>query len=297
MDEKTALIIGTSHSYASCSEDTGDDNLDKYLYENASKETEKIKDLLAARKRKRSNNVRIKHPDRWQDNLENHGYKVTTFARPGCTTEHQLDAFYHYMLDNPSYWDLIIIEGRDPEANVSYPTYIPTKNQDTKNIWNHWIDDDGDRIKKFNFTNSHSWDNIAISTTKWYKEYQGSHLHLVNTWAANSALCTLASKYATIVKWFTFGAITYPNDIQNKSEQLQNMLIGEYCIADTLPALQQTFSNDKDQPQLYKNLARIFDKTPSESDTRCECGHLNKVGHKMLWDLILEPALIKENVL
>ena len=261
MDEKTALIIGTSHSYASC-----DGN-------------------------------RIKHPDRWQDNLENHGYKVTTFARPGCTTEHQLDAFYHYMLDSPSYWDLIIIEGRDPEANVSYPTYIPTKNQDTKNIWNHWIDDDGDRIKKFNFINTHNWDNIVISTTKWYKEYQGSHLHLVNTWAANSALCTLASKYATIVKWFTFGAITYPNDIQNKSEQLQNMLIGEYCIADTLPALQQTYSNDKHQPQLYKNLARIFDKTPSESDTRCECGHLNKVGHKMLWDLILEPALIKENVL
>jgi hypothetical protein len=258
MDEKTALVIGSSHSYASC------------------------------------DGVRIKHPNRWQDNLENHGYKVTTFSRPGCTAEHQLDAFYHYMLDSPSYWDLIIIEGRDAEANVSYPTYVPTKNQDTKNIWNHWIHDEGDRIKKFNFTNENQENS---RTTKWYKEYQGSHLHLVNTWATNSALCTLASKYATIVKWFTFGAITYSNDIQNKSEQLQNMLIGEYCITDTLPALQQTFSNDKHQPQLYKNLAKIFDKKPSESDTRCKCGHLNKVGHKILWDLILEPALIKENVL
>ena len=115
MDEKTAIVIGTSHSYASC------------------------------------DGTRINRPDRWQDNLENHGYKVTSFTRPGCTAEHQLDAFFHYMADNPSYWDLILIEGRDAEACVSYPLYIQTENQDTKNVWHHWIHDEGGRIKKFNF--------------------------------------------------------------------------------------------------------------------------------------------------
>ncbi len=266
MDEKTALVIGTSHSYASC-ENGG-------IYS------------------------RINRPDRWQDNLENHGYKVTTFARPGCTAEHQLDAFFHYMVDNPSYWDLILIEGRDVEASVSYPAFNPTKNQDTKNIWHHWIHDEGDRIKKFHFTNENHENS---RTTKWYKEYQGSHLHLVNTWATNSALCTLASKHAKVVKWFTFGSVRLPNDIQNKSNLLQQMLLGEYCIrhhiVDTIPALQQLYINDEHQPQLYKNLARIFEKKPPESDTRCECGHLNKLGNKLLWDLILEPALIRDNVL
>jgi hypothetical protein len=259
MDEKTALVIGTSHSYASC------------------------------------DGARIKHPDRWQDNLENHGYKVTTFSRPGCTAEHQLDAFFYYMLDSPSYWDLIIIEGRDVEASVSYPAFNPTKNQDTKNIWHHWIHDEGDRIKKFNFTNE---DHENSRTTKWYKEYQGSHLHLVNTWATNSALCTLASKYATIVKWFTFGSIIYPENYQNKSEHFQNMLLGEYCITDTFPALQQTFDVEGPGGIIIDNMAlsNIFKKGPG-SETRCECGHLNKVGHKMLWDNVLEPALIKDNVL
>lgn len=261
MDEKTALVIGTSHSYASC------------------------------------DGTRINRPDRWQDNLENHGYKVTSFTRPGCTAEHQLDAFFHYMTDNPSYWDLILIEGRDAEACVSYPLYIPTKNQDTKNIWHHWIHDEGDRIKKFNFGSNVYGEKFRqdMRSTKWYKEYVGSHLHIINTWATNSALCTLASKYAKVVKWFTFGSVKHSSDIQNKSNLLQHMLLGEYCIADTIPALQQTYC--KHQPQLYKNLARIFEKKPPESDTRCECSHLNKLGHKLLWDLILEPALIKENVL
>jgi len=261
MDEKTALVIGTSHSYASC------------------------------------DGTRINRPDRWQDNLENHGYKVTSFTRPGCTAEHQLDAFFHYMADNPSYWDLILIEGRDAEACVSYPLYIPTKNQDTKNIWHHWIHDEGDRIKKFNFGSNVYGEKFRqdMRSTKWYKEYVGSHLHIINTWATNSALCTLASKYAKVVKWFTFGSVKHSSDIQNKSNLLQHMLLGEYCIADTIPALQQTYC--KHQPQLYKNLARIFEKRPPESDTRCECSHLNKLGHKLLWDLILEPALIKENVL
>ena len=261
MDEKTALVIGTSHSYASC------------------------------------DGTRINRPDRWQDNLENHGYKVTSFTRPGCTAEHQLDAFFHYMTDNPSYWDLILIEGRDAEACVSYPLYIPTTDQDTKNVWHHWIHDEGDRIKKFNFGSNVYGEKFRqdMRSTKWYKEYVGSHLHIINTWATNSALCTLASKYAKVVKWFTFGSVKHSSDIQNKSNLLQHMLLGEYCIADTIPALQQTYC--KHQPQLYKNLARIFEKKPPESDTRCECSHLNKLGHKLLWDLILEPALIKENVL
>jgi len=261
MDEKTALVIGTSHSYASC------------------------------------DGTRINRPDRWQDNLENHGYKVTSFTRPGCTAEHQLDAFFHYMTDNPSYWDLILIEGRDAEACVSYPLYIPTTDQDTKNVWHHWIHDEGDRIKKFNFGSNVYGEKFRqdMRSTKWYKEYVGSHLHIINTWATNSALCTLASKYAKVVKWFTFGSVKHSSDIQNKSNLLQHMLLGEYCIADTIPALQQTYC--KHQPQLYKNLARIFEKRPPESDTRCECSHLNKLGHKLLWDLILEPALIKENVL
>ena len=261
MDEKTALVIGTSHSYASC------------------------------------DGTRINRPDRWQDNLENHGYKVTSFTRPGCTAEHQLDAFFHYMTDNPSYWDLILIEGRDAEACVSYPLYIPTTDQDTKNVWHHWIHDEGDRIKKFNFGSNVYGEKFRqdMRSTKWYKEYIGSHLHIINTWATNSALCTLASKYAKVVKWFTFGSVKHSSDIQNKSNLLQHMLLGEYCIADTIPALQQTYC--KHQPQLYKNLARIFEKRPPESDTRCECSHLNKLGHKLLWDLILEPALIKENVL
>ena len=87
--------------------------------------------------------------------------------------------FYHYINDNPNfYWDLIIIEGRDPESFVAYPTYIPTKNKDSKHLCLHWLSADNDdtitRIKKFNFDVRTAEDK---QTTSWYKEYVLSDLH------------------------------------------------------------------------------------------------------------------------
>ena len=235
MDEKTALIIGTSHSFGACMREENGEY--------------KFKD-------------RVKHPNRWQDNLENYGYKVTTFARAGCTAQHQLDAFYHYINDNPNfYWDLIIIEGRDPESFVAYPTYIPTKNKDSKHLWLHWLSADNDdtitRIKKFNFDVRTAEDK---QTTSWYKEYVLSDLHLIDVWSVNSALCSLASNYAKVVKWFTFGCFT---SVDQKSIDLQDTLIGKYCIKNTLPSLYHR----------QDNLDIFLPKKGTK--TRCYCGHFS----------------------
>ena len=276
MDEQSALIIGTSHSFGACiREENG-----SYEFEN-----------------------RVKHPNRWQDNLEKHNYKVTTFARGGCTAQHQLDAFYHYLNDNPKlYWDLIIIEGRDPESFVAYPAfpvgYIPNpENKDSTRLWMPWLAADDaetnlhihalqarhkrihDRKRpQFNF-DVHTSDDKQI--TSWYKEYVLSDLHLIDVWSVNSALCSLASNYAKVVKWFSFGEI---HSITQKSINLQNMFIGEYCIKNTLPSLQTN------------NYKHIFG-AKSGTKTRCHCGHLNESGHKLLWNDILELALLEEGVL
>ena len=264
MDEKTAFIIGTSHSYGAC-----------IRKENGSYKFED----------------RVKHPNRWQDNLENYGYKVSTFARPGCTVQHQLDAFYHYLNDNPKlYWDLIIIERRDPESTVASPkdffNEIPNIGKDA--LWDHWFESDGEKriTKKFNFDQLGE-EQKTRHTKKgkpWYKEYVLSDLHLIDVWSANSALCSLASNYAKTVKWFSFGGPVTENQ---KSINLQNMFIGEYCIKNTLPFL-QTIN--------YKTLKHIFDAKKG-TEGRCYCGHLNELGHKLLWDEILEPELTEGNIL
>jgi len=271
MDERSALIIGTSHSFGACiREENG-----SYDFEN-----------------------RVKRPNRWQDNLEKHNYKVTTFARAGCTAQQQLDAFYHYINDNPnSYWDLIIIEGRDPESTVAYPSAVAAlqgTQQYSKQLWSHWLLADKDNVtqaeregKKFNINNL-MLDSWLAKKEQWYKEYVWSNLHLIDVWSVNSALCSLASRYAKVVKWFTFGGeISHEEEIKKKSNNLQIMFIGKYCIKNTLPALQR---------RKEKSIKNIFYHEQGKGP-RCLCGHLNELGHKLLWDEILEPGLTDENVL
>jgi len=286
MDEKTALIIGTSHSFGACiREENGE-----YKFNN-----------------------RVKHPNRWQDNLENYGYKVTTFARAGCTAQQQLDAFYHYINDNPDlHWDLIIIEGRDPESTVAYPS--DESISDSKQLWSHWLLADKDNVtqaerevKKFNINNL-MLDFQLPKTEQWYKEYVWSHLHLIDVWSVNSALCSLASNYANVVKWFTFGGeVVHDNEITTKSINLQIMFIGKYCIKNTLPSLQTTnykiaihlkafqdMLSDFDDAQnilVSKKSAEHIFNAKKGTKNRCHCGHLTEVGHKLLWDEILEPGL------
>jgi hypothetical protein len=62
------------------------------------------------------------------------------------------------------------------------------------------------------------------------------------------------------------------------------MFIGEYCIKNTLPSLQTN------------NYEHIFD-VKNGTKTKCYCGHLNELGHKLLWTDILEPGLTEENIL
>jgi hypothetical protein len=272
MDERSALIIGTSHSFGACIREENNDKeiFDPYIFED-----------------------RVKHPNRWQDNLEKHNYKVTTFARAGCTAQQQLDAFYHYINDNPDlHWDLIIIEGRDPESTVAYPS--DESISDSKQLWSHWLLADKDNVtqaerevKKFNINNL-MLDFQLPKTEQWYKEYVWSHLHLIDVWSVNSALCSLASNYAKVVKWFTFGGeVVHDKEITTKSINLQIMFIGKYCIKNTLPALQR---------RKEKSIKNIFYHEQGKGP-RCHCGHLNELGHKLLWDDVLELALLEEGVL
>jgi hypothetical protein len=229
MDEQSALIIGTSHSFGACiREENG-----SYEFEN-----------------------RVKHPNRWQDNLEKHNYKVTTFARGGCTAQHQLDAFYHYLNDNPKlYWDLIIIEGRDPESFVAYPAfpvgYIPNpENKDSTRLWMPWLAADDAET------------NLHIHAL------QARHKRIHDRKRPQ----------------FNFDVHTSDDKQTQKSINLQNMFIGEYCIKNTLPSLQTN------------NYEHIFD-VKNGTKTKCYCGHLNELGHKLLWTDILEPGLTEENIL
>ena len=266
MDERSALIIGTSHSFGSCKRDENNE----YIFED-----------------------RVKHPNRWQDNLEKYNYKVTTFARAGCTAQQQLDAFYHYINDNPDlHWDLIIIEGRDPESTVAYPS--DESISDSKQLWSHWLLADKDNVtqaerevKKFNINNL-MLDSRLAKKEPWYKAYVWSNLHLIDVWSVNSALCSLASRYAKVVKWFTFGGeILHEEERKKKSNNLLDMFIGKYSIKNTLPALQR---------RNEKSIKNIFYHEQGKGP-RCHCGHLNELGHKLLWDEILEPGLTDENVL
>lgn len=242
---KRVLIIGTSHSEANC-------------------------------QRQDNEPIEIVREGRWHDYFKDHGWEVVNISRGGCSTQMQFMATASYFHDNPdAHFDLALVEGRSMETNVSIPTSFTYAELNHGDFYKHWLDDHptkkGDVSTLIN-ADSHFIEKFP-EYQGWYADYVHSLTHATDLWAANYALCSLISKYATVVKWFTFSAsmkfVVNPNQPQIT---LGYDIMKDYILEDTWPWIN-------------------FDNMPD--DAYCYCKHLNEKGHKIFWDDYIFPRIKK----
>lgn len=256
---KRALIIGTSHSEATCQDS----------------ETGMIE--------------RIPRGKRWQDNLENYGYEVTTLARAACTMQHQFLVTYCYLQDNPDiHYDLVIIEGRAMEANMSIPVpstdKFSTESFDNEELYHRWLTDITlKRPEELEFTRVDPGD--VLDTFPEYAPYVADYLHSVlhgvDTWAVNLAMIKMLEKRANVVKWLTFSTSEKYNFSNLDSKPLKELNMGKVLLGDYL-------LHPSQWPCVDFTLADGFDK-----DVYCICNHFNEKGHKLFWEVHIKPYIME----
>lgn len=199
---KRVLIVGTSHSEATCQ------------YE---------KDGTYERL----------HGRRWQDYLEDHECKVTTIARAGTTVELQYMAVHAYFQDNPdAVFDIAVIEGRSIETTISMPGESYTDKLPYEHFWKRY--DTSRSVKEFEQREIVAIDSEKIQHTPelvpYYVEHVFSLNHAVNTWSTNYALCSLIATRANVVKWFAFSN----SDVYVKNPEHKHMKLGKDILSDFL---------------------------------------------------------------
>lgn len=262
------LIIGTSHSEASCQRVEGG-----YI-------------------------EKIEIGKRWFELIqEEYGIDhVMNLSRSNCTTEQQFMVAYNYKKQNPDVtFDYAIVEGRCIESTVSSPIrniknldVHPEDNNLNEFIWDHWTDDfrhrqstDDDFVKRIYEPISQMDSRVDKSDGEkyyhndWYVDYAHSYLHAVHLWTANKALISFLEEFCGKVAWYSFSTSSRFHDHNNPLNIMGKDLIGNNALF------------DKNDEQTFPEI-----KFPTDyDDHRCKCNHLNESGHKKLFDEILKPRL------
>lgn len=173
---KRVLIVGTSHSEATC---------------------QRTKDSLI---------LRIEN-ERWHDYFKNVGCEVTCIARAGCTPELQFMAVHAYLQEHPdATFDFALIEGRSLETNITMPGEPETEKLVYEHHWKRY--DTSRSVKEFESRELLAIDSFKIEDMPEYKNYYIDYMfslsHAVNLWTTNYALCNLIKTRCPVVKWFAF---------------------------------------------------------------------------------------------
>lgn len=272
---KRVLIIGTSHSEASCAKE-------------------------------RFPNGNIKHQQlpkgtRWFDYIENdYDAEVTKLARSGCTATEQYMALASYFKDNPdTYFDLVLVEGRGTEPNMAVPVLednaTPVEDYDylTRDRWfyDSWQDQEY-QLTQHN-TERRYWGRLSPHEipdqwldrnnpnhylVKYMETYLLSDLHHIENLTINYALCKLAKTKSSLVKWFTFTFVEF----EKKPWVLDMYLdqLGSHII-------------DRDRFVSNPEISIQSDEWSSgnDRDNKCLCGHMNERGHADFWQNRIKPYL------
>lgn len=277
---KRVLIIGTSHSEATCGMRQPDGSMP-------------IKDLPVG--------------SRWFDYFEKeYDVEITKLARGGCTVLDQYHILMCYLKDNPdAHWDVALIEGRGTEPSFDIP--VPSRDKNSKKnlhlrrldenrlYYDMWLDPEyreyegGFEAVPWGRISPHDYDDEDINHNhdcdRHYlpalmAEYSLSDLHHMHTLAINHALCELVNTRATKTKWFTtyFRRFQY-FDIVNK--YLNTM--GDFILD------KEDFKNHP-QTSLSHSTSLSRDQV---AELKCDCGHMSEKGHQLFWELVIKPRVQK----
>lgn len=270
------LVIGTSHSQAVCQRTPNGKN----------------EDIRSGR---------------WFDWISK-TYDLTTvkLARSGCSAEQQLYAVYNYFSVNPdARFDVCIVEGRGLQASASVPIenydytlWEPTSQfpdfeewcrdlSPKKEVYFDWTDE---YLKqKRTIENLCIYDKISHlypsfsdkfpqQMVDWFLEYYGSPLFAVQNWSTNLSMLKYLDNFCNKTFWFTFGSSADFIDINHPYNIMGWDLLKDYVLME-----KERFSD-------------IKISNPKEYPIRCHCGHLTEVGHKLIFEEIINPRLIELEV-
>lgn len=307
MTKKRVLIIGTSHSEGSCT-----------TFEEPERGVQKLFQMGQLT---------------WHDYFKKeYDYEVVNISKSAVTPQGMLWATYNYFLDHPdSKFDLVIIEGRGIENNVSVPVprigtydnptdselmkqasneYYDIDNIDSRKVWQHFVEDDKrtNKIWVYDLIHHMSADSEERipKLMEWYVTYAKSALHLVDIWASNVALINLCEQHSENVRFFCW----YSDEIHRDSyaDMMGINLIPDknHLFGDTKYKIFFDHFDDahRDYPESYPIPEEFleYEDWDAEYENKhqvyhCQCHHLNEWGHKRLWKQMIEPRLKKLNLL
>lgn len=273
MKRKNILVIGTSHSQASCDGRTLTQN-------------------------------------RWHDYISDH-YNLDKFllAKSGCSIEQQFEAVWNYWKTNPdASFDYCIIEGRaiqvshsipssvnktkiDPKGKIDYESILNGSSEPSEWIYYGWTEqfitdsrDNKEFVHDFSrIGHVYSYNIDDTNYKEYYVDYCDSYLQAVQVWSSNLALIELCKRFCKKVYWFSF-------DTHNTDRNHPHNAIGSEIIKNNT-----LFKNKENGhfPTIAHNNINSYNP-PMENFTDahfCGCRHFNKHGHKKLWEVIFYPRL------
>jgi len=249
------LIIGTSHTEASC------------------------------RRHKDDNHVERMMQGRYHDYFKTEfGWETTVIAQGGVTPQAQLYAVTAYFADHPDEkWDLCLFEGRNIETTVM----IPHGNDLTKpspptwdEMYHRFVDKDYYH-KDYEYPfycltiGTEKFDNGGVfhQYTHWADNYVLTPNQMLDFFGCNRAIISLVEERCPIVKFWVF---SHPFEVLRNDPDYQfikpfgEQILGKYFLFD----------------DPWKNV-------DVPMDMRCTCNHPNEQGHKWMWDNVIKPATLK----
>lgn len=255
---RRVLIIGTSHSQATCAYDAV------------------------------NNGTPIVYRDgRWHDYFKvDYGWETISLSQSAVSPQQQLETLSTFIKDNPDErFDLVIIEGRSMESNASYPDVNASWTDWTKGGMNAWqfVKENPEKMgdPPYHTKRKNAGQILEDHATKfyanWFSDYLLSYQHALDTFAINRAMASLASDISDHVRFMALGSTTaFPPD--HPVYDMMEQFMGQYKF--------KTFKGMQ-FPALDNGVLFNY----NEEKYKCQCHHMNKLGHVTFWNTLVKPEV------
>jgi len=249
------LIIGTSHTEASCKRHKNDISIERMM--------------------------QGRYHDYFKTEL---GWKTTVIALGGVTPQAQLYAVTAYLAEHPDEkWDLCLFEGRNVETTVMIPQKLNLGSIDPpewKDMYHRYVDKDyyhGDHELPFYClsadTEKLQKGGVFQDYAHWANNYVLTYNQMLDIFGINRAIISMVEDRCPIVRFWVF---SHPFEIlRDDPEYAYVKKFGEQILGDYF-----LFDNPWKNVQVPDNM-------------RCACNHPDEMGHHWLWKNVIKPATLK----